>query len=329
MPQRKAVLKALADIAPLSLAESWDNVGLLIDPPGAGAVARIMLTIDLTEDVLEEALDAGVELIIAYHPPIFKGLKRLQMRDTKARIVLRSLAANVSIYSPHTALDAAPGGLCDWLLEPFGPLREVRPITPATARAELSHGLLVDESAAQNAAVRDTLSGLRPMGGLFAGTAAQTREAAGLLQTAGIAVATQALQTPVRTDAGAGRRAELEAPMPLDEVIVALKRHLDLPYLRVAATSAHLEDAPIRSVAVCPGAGGSLFESVRGVDLLLTGEMRHHDILAHRSRGASVILSDHTNTERGYLPRLAARLSAALPVEVLCSQIDADPLIVA
>jgi dinuclear metal center YbgI/SA1388 family protein len=330
MPSRAEVFKVLSDIAPLALAESWDNVGLLVDPPAAGDIQRILLTIDLTEDVLEEALEAGVELIVAYHPPIFKGLKRLQMKDVKARIVLRALAANISIYSPHTALDAAPGGLCDWLLEPFGALSEVRPITPATRRdTPLTHGLLLAETAAQNAAVRETLSALRPLGGLFAGGRSETTWAAETLQAAGIEVAVQRLESPTRDDAGGGRRATLTTPMALDDVIVALKKHLDLPYLRVAAAASHLEDAPIRSVAVCPGAGGSLFESVRGVDLLLTGEMRHHDILAHRARGASVILTDHTNTERGYLPRLAARLSASLEVDVQCSQIDADPLIVA
>lgn len=330
MPSRAEVFKVLSDIAPLALAESWDNVGLLVDPPTPPDIQRVLLTIDLTEDVLEEALEADVQLIVAYHPPIFKGLKRLQMRDVKARIVLRALAANISIYSPHTALDAAPGGLCDWLLEPFGSLSDVRSITPAkTTSQPLTHGLLVTASAAQNPAVQDTLSALRPLGGMFAGQRAAVAEAADRLQAAGIDVAVQSLDTPARSDAGGGRRAHLDTPMPLDDVIVALKKHLNLPYLRVAAAAAQLDGDPIRSVAVCPGAGGSLFESVRGIDLLLTGEMRHHDILAHRSRGATVILSDHTNTERGYLPRLAARLSAALDLNVSCSAVDADPLIVA
>lgn len=330
MPARTAVLDALATIAPLSLAEKWDNVGLLVDPPAAGQVSHALLTIDLTEAVLDEALDAGVQLVVAYHPPIFKGFKALTMRHPDQRVIVRALAAGISIYSPHTALDAAPGGLCDWLLEAFGDVTKVAPITPArTAPGGLTHGLLLPTDAARHAAVQTILTDLTPLGGTYVGRRSTVEWAATALAEVGITAAIQRFADIARADAGAGRRATLVDPQPLSEVVHRLKRHLDLPYLRVAAAEAHLEDEPIKSVAVCPGAGGSLFEGVRGVDLLVTGEMRHHDILAHRARGTSVILSDHTNTERGYLPRLASRLEAMVDVEVVCSAVDADPLIVA
>jgi putative NIF3 family GTP cyclohydrolase 1 type 2 len=79
---------------------------------------------------------------------------------------------------------------------------------------------------------------------------------------------------------------------------------------------------------VCAGAGGSLFEKVRQADLFVTGEMRHHDVLAKLRHGASVLLSEHTHTERGFLPSFARRIEAAAEgqIQVLVSQIDADPL---
>jgi putative NIF3 family GTP cyclohydrolase 1 type 2 len=80
-------------------------------------------------------------------------------------------------------------------------------------------------------------------------------------------------------------------------------------------------------VAVCPGAGGSVFEQVDEVDLLVTGEMRHHDVLSRASQGTSVILTDHTNSERGFLASLAKRLTdACLGLEVSVSKVDRDPL---
>lgn len=330
MPARAAVLDALTAIAPLSLAEKWDNVGLLVDPPGAGAVERVWLTIDLTEAVLDEAIEGGADLIVAYHPLIFKGLKALTMRDPKQRIVLRALQANISVFSPHTALDAAPGGICDWLLEAFGPLDGVRPLSAARQHpGGLTHCLMIPASARAHSQVQALLGDLTPLGDAFAGDRRAVEWAAQALGDVGLPAGILPLAEVARGDTGAGRRATLVEPQPLDEIVHLLKRHLDLPYLRVAATEAHLGDRPIRSVAVCPGAGGSLFERVRGVDLLLTGEMRHHDVLAHRAGGASVILSDHTNTERGYLPRLASRLAAAVDVQVTCSAVDADPLVVA
>jgi putative NIF3 family GTP cyclohydrolase 1 type 2 len=71
-----------------------------------------------------------------------------------------------------------------------------------------------------------------------------------------------------------------------------------------------------------------VFEGVRGVDLFVTGELRHHDVLALLGQGSSVILAEHTHTERGFLPELAQRIQnlAGAELEVLVSQRDADPL---
>jgi putative NIF3 family GTP cyclohydrolase 1 type 2 len=85
------------------------------------------------------------------------------------------------------------------------------------------------------------------------------------------------------------------------------------------------DDVLVSTVAVCPGAGGSLFQGVRA-DLLLTGEMRHHDVLAQVERGGAVILTDHTNTERGFLAIYAERVGRVCGVEVVRSARDHDPL---
>jgi putative NIF3 family GTP cyclohydrolase 1 type 2 len=82
----------------------------------------------------------------------------------------------------------------------------------------------------------------------------------------------------------------------------------------------------VETLAVCPGAGGSLLRNARA-DLLLTGEMRHHDVLAANARGSTVVLTDHTNCERGYLPVLRDKLLEQLPdLGVVVSELDADPL---
>lgn len=74
------VVKKLQEIAPLKLAESWDNVGLLVEPNRNKIINNIILTIDLTEDVVEEAIETKSELIISYHPNIFKPLKQITER---------------------------------------------------------------------------------------------------------------------------------------------------------------------------------------------------------------------------------------------------------
>lgn len=74
------ILEGLENFAPLSLAESWDNVGLLVDPMDNAPIKKILLTNDLTEEVVDEAVGLKAGLIISYHPNIFQGLKAVSAR---------------------------------------------------------------------------------------------------------------------------------------------------------------------------------------------------------------------------------------------------------
>ncbi len=250
------LLAALDRIAPLRFAGSWDNVGLILE--GTRGVTRAFVCIDLVETVLDEALAAEADLILSYHPPLFRGVKRITGATASERVLARALRSGVHVYAPHTALDASPGGMGDWLAEAAG-AGTFRPLEP-------------------------------------------DRE---------------------EPTAGLGRMTELNAPVSLDEAIARVKDHLGLPKVRVA-TPPQLRE--IRTVGSCPGAGGSLFEKVGDVDLLITGEMRHHDVLWRAANGTAVILTDHTNCERGYLPTYARRVEEALGLPVVVSQVDADPL---
>jgi dinuclear metal center YbgI/SA1388 family protein len=262
------ILASLEQQAPLRFAEPWDNVGLLLEPVAvadAAPVANALLTIDLSDDVLSEAEALGASLIIAYHPPIFQGLKRLRSSEPAERVVLRCAARGIAIYSPHTAVDAAPQGVNDWLLDAFGP-GERTPCLPHAADPRF----------------------------------------------------------------GQGRGVRLAAPLALADALSCIKLHLQLPQLRVATAARHERGAAIRSIAVCAGAGGSVFEKLSGFDLYLTGEMRHHDVRARTAAGSSVVLCEHTNTERGFLPVLAERLKLSIGsgVQFHVAACDRDPLII-
>lgn len=116
----KELVPALNDFASLSLAESWDNVGLLVEPSPPHAVRNLLLTNDLTEPVMEEAVQKNADLILSYHPPIFAPLKRVTWRTWKERLVVRALEHRIGIYSPHTAYDAVPHGVNNWLSKGLG-----------------------------------------------------------------------------------------------------------------------------------------------------------------------------------------------------------------
>ncbi|QQS07790.1 MAG: Nif3-like dinuclear metal center hexameric protein [Phycisphaerales bacterium] len=111
------LVSALNRLAPLEFAESWDKVGLLAGDSSREIKGPVLLAIDLTEAVLDEAIKAKASAIIAYHPPIFEPLSRVTSATPRQRVIFRAIEAGIAIYSPHTALDAVKGGITDWLCE--------------------------------------------------------------------------------------------------------------------------------------------------------------------------------------------------------------------
>ncbi|KAH9943999.1 NGG1p interacting factor 3 [Epithele typhae] len=123
----KGLCRIMERIAPLRFAEKWDNVGLILEAPHVRPNAnRVLLTIDLTPAVVQEALDTPTSFIVSYHPPIFKPLTSLTLANPLQTSLLKCAAAGISIYTPHTALDSVTDGINDWLCSRVaGPLRDI------------------------------------------------------------------------------------------------------------------------------------------------------------------------------------------------------------
>lgn len=116
----KEVLQTLEQLAPLSLAEPWDNVGLLVEPSKSRPIKTILLTNDLTDAVMEEAEALSCDLIVSYHPPLFQPIKRLIQKDWKQRLAIRAVEAGMAVFSPHTSWDSMKEGVNDWLVGGLG-----------------------------------------------------------------------------------------------------------------------------------------------------------------------------------------------------------------
>ena len=107
----KEIIKSVTDFAPLSLQESWDNTGVQVgatDQECTGA----LLCVDCTPGIVAEAVEKGCNLIIAHHPLLFRGLKRISPGDNVVQqTVIEAIRAGVSVFSCHTSLDSTPGGI--------------------------------------------------------------------------------------------------------------------------------------------------------------------------------------------------------------------------
>ncbi len=115
----KDVTDILEELAPLSQAEDFDNVGLLVGDAQA-EVTGILVTLDTLENVIDEAIEKSCNLVVSFHPIIFTGLKKLTGRTYVERVVMKAIANNISIYAIHTALDNAWEGVNAKICEVLG-----------------------------------------------------------------------------------------------------------------------------------------------------------------------------------------------------------------
>ncbi|MDE7442348.1 MAG: Nif3-like dinuclear metal center hexameric protein [Muribaculaceae bacterium] len=110
MTKVREIAKIIEDYAPVGLQEDYDNAGLQVGNRDMD-VSAVLLCLDVTEDILKEAIDRRCNLIVSHHPLIFRGLKSVTGRDAVQRIVIKAIQNNVAIYAAHTNLDSAHEGV--------------------------------------------------------------------------------------------------------------------------------------------------------------------------------------------------------------------------
>ncbi|MGV3488776.1 MAG: Nif3-like dinuclear metal center hexameric protein, partial [Tuberibacillus sp.] len=111
-----SLIKAFEAWAPPSLAEKWDKVGLQVGTLKK-EIKKVMITLDVLENVVDEAAAEGVDLIFAHHPLIFHPLEKLLTDEGQSKIVAKCIQHNMTVYAAHTNLDVATGGMNDWLAD--------------------------------------------------------------------------------------------------------------------------------------------------------------------------------------------------------------------
>ena len=126
------IISAIEERAPLALQESYDNAGLQLGDATAEARAAL-LCIDVTEAVVDEAIERGANLIVSHHPLIFRGLKRITGRTPIERIVAKAIKNDIAIYSAHTNMDSAEGGVSVHAGRKIG-LKNIKVLVPQSGK---------------------------------------------------------------------------------------------------------------------------------------------------------------------------------------------------
>jgi dinuclear metal center YbgI/SA1388 family protein len=138
MPTVGEIAAVLEQLAPLALAEEWDNVGLLVGDASWPA-DRVMTCLTVTPETVAEAIAGGAQLIVSHHPLPFRPVRSITSETTPGRLLLDLIRHAIALYSPHTAFDSAPAGINQHLAIGLG-LQEIRPLLPAASDPEVGAG---------------------------------------------------------------------------------------------------------------------------------------------------------------------------------------------
>lgn len=285
-PTIGAVIRHLETIAPPAYQEDYDNAGLIVGD--IHAVVRGVLTcLDMTEAVLDEALEGGCNLVVVHHPIVFKGLKRLTGANYVERIVLKAIRNDIAIYAIHTNLDnmyfngvntrfAERLGLQNTrILVPQAAWQLVRVTLPATmaenfrnALADSGLGELLSILPAQDAQVLCEIRFDR----------AKQKSLEHWIQTQyapSLQSATWQSALQPHPAIGAGMIGMLPQPLTEIQFLDLLKSAMHVSCVRHTALSNRM----IQRVALCGGAGSFLrsFALAQGADAYITADFKYHE----------------------------------------------------
>ncbi|NKZ75886.1 Nif3-like dinuclear metal center hexameric protein [Rhodococcus hoagii] len=329
VPTLADVIGALETAYPPALAESWDSVGLVAGDP-ADEVRKVVVAVDATAAVVDEALASGAQLLLVHHPLLLRGVDTVGAHTPKGALLHRLIRGGCALYSAHTNADRADPGVSDALAGALG-LVATRPLVPIPDTATDKWVVMVPTTdtvqvrEALFAAGAGELGDYRECSWTVTGDG-QFRPLPGAAPTLGVVGEVETVRED-RVEVIAPRRsrarilAALRAAHPYEEPAFDVFETADFPgsrglgrigelpepqtlrefTARVAAALPRTEwgvraagdpDRVVRTVAVCGGSGDSLLDTVSGLgaDVYVTADLRHHPADEHLRRGGPALV---------------------------------------
>ena len=351
----------LEDRAPLSIQEDYDNSGLLVGDPGM-RVGGVLISLDCTESVVDEAIRKGCNLIVSHHPIIFRGLKRLTGSNYVERTVMKAIKHSIALYAIHTNLDNISSGVnkkiadrlalesTSILLSKSHQLLKLSVFTPETHANQVRDALFsagaghignYDECSFSvlGSGTFRAMDGAEPFVGSRGQRHSEREERIEVvLPRHRLSAILQHLMKehpyeevaydlyPIENDykeIGAGMIGYLKNPMAKKEFIAHVKEKMNLAFLKCT-------EGPdeIRKVAICGGAGSFLINKAKsaGADAFISGDMKHHEFFD--AEGKMLVLDiGHYESERYTIDLLHEWISEKFTTfALLKSEINTNPV---
>lgn len=354
----------MEELAPSCLAEDWDNVGLLLGS-GNKAVRKILVCLDVTANVVREAVQKQADLIVSHHPLIFKGMKKIVEDDPKGRIIIELIKNGIGVYSAHTNLDVADNGVNEYLAKVLG-LTGLQNLNHYKSEDLFKIVVFVPEDHTDS--VRAAMCGagagwvgnysdctfmtrgtgtFKPLEGTnpYIGVKGEIERVEEYrLETivpkskAGSVVSAMLKAHPYEEVAydmyplklkgkeyGLGKVGKLDGAVSVEEFIEKVKTNLEIDALRLIGKPRGL----IEKVAVfCGSFDDNISSALRHrADVLVTGDIKYHTAQDAVEAGICIIDAGHFATERIMIPALAEIIKRKFSeVEVFTSEVEENPI---
>lgn len=247
--QCRELIGRLDELAPRAYACEWDNPGFLAGREEK-EIKKILVALDATDEVVEQAIREGADMLLTHHPLIFKPLKQVNDQNFISRRIVELIQADICYFAMHTNFDIAPGCMADLAAEKLGLIPE----EPLEVTGE-----------ADGAAI------------------------------------------------GVGKIGSLKEPVSVEALGRRVKELFGLPFVTVYGTEQ--VTGPVSRVAVSPGAGGSMirYGIEKKAQVLVTGDIGHHDGIDAAANHMAVIDAGHYGLEHIFIPFMADYLKQMLP----------------
>jgi len=347
----KNLLNNLDKIAPFFLQESFDNSGIQfadLDAP----ITKILLSLDVTQGVLDEALENKVNLIIAHHPLLFSPLK--QITKQKNPLLFKIITNKINLLAMHTNYDLAENGLNDYVANLLG-IKKISPLQSSsekifkfTVYVPIQHADRVSQAIFKAGAGKIgkytetsfNIAGqgtFKPMEGTnpFIGKIGEREEVEEIkIETV---VAERDLESVVQAmkdnhpyeepaydvyelktkpSYGIGIFGEIDKEVEISKFSLEVKNQLQARYIRLIKSN----NRKIKKVALCTGSGSSLLERIntKDTDLYITGDITYHTALRAKELGLNVLDVEHFDTEKFFVEALYEQLiKFRIPQDIL------------
>lgn len=342
--QVNEIINIMQKIAPPTLAEKWDNIGLLVGST-TNEVRRILITLDVTPAVVNEAIEQKIDLIIAHHPLIFKGIKSITNQTTQGQILLDLISHNINLYVAHTNLDSVSDGMNDWLAKQLK-LNHTQVLVPSAV--EITYQLMIETSSFQLLHSVKTLllaEGIKDI---------EIEESEQIVSNVADKVIKLVIKVPenklmsimkllkelsnyeqfnyhmidvVHTSSshGIGKIGELSQNMTLLELSRQCKHAFNTPMVKMIGPANKI----INKVAIVGGAGRDFISQAKnlGADVYITGDITYHAALDALDLDIAIIDAGHY-IEHIVKTELSKRLIEVLNtsnIEIIESTINTNP----